>query len=74
VLTFEDFADAGERIDLGDGFVWTQAHDAREAEGKAAVVAAGALDIVESHFENDGGLDIALEAARRRKKANASSK
>ena len=63
VLRLEDFADAGECVDLSDGFVWTQAQDTRKAEGKAAVVAVGALNVVEGHLENDGGFDITLKTA-----------
>jgi hypothetical protein len=63
MLRVKNFADAGERVDLGDGFVWPQAHNAREAEREAAFVAIGALNVVEGDFEHDGGLDVALEAA-----------
>jgi len=63
VLGLEEFADTGQGIDFGDGFVWAQTHDAREAEGEAAIVAIGSLDVVEGHFEDDGGFDIALETA-----------
>src|ERR1700739_2925424 len=63
VLRIKNFLDAGERIDFGDGFVWAESHDAREAEGKAALVATRTLNIVEGNFEDDSGLDIALEAA-----------
>jgi hypothetical protein len=63
VLRVENFVDAGEGVDFGNGFVWAQAHDAGETEGETAFVAAGALNIVEGDFEDDGGLDVALEAA-----------
>ena len=63
MLRVENFADAGEGVDLGDGFVCAQAHDARKTEGKATCVAVGALNIVEGDFEHDSRLDVALEAA-----------
>jgi len=63
MLRVKNFADAGEGVDFGDGFVRAQAHDAGETEGKATFVAVGALNIVEGDFEHDGGLDVALEAA-----------
>jgi len=63
VLRIENFADAGEGVDFSDGLVWAEADDAREAQGEAAVVAVGALNIVEGDLEDDGGFDVALEAA-----------
>ncbi len=63
MLRLENFADAGERVDFGDGLVRAQAHDTRKTKSKAAVVALRALDIVEGDFEDDCGLDVALEPA-----------
>ena len=63
MLRVENLADPGERIDLGDGFVWAQTHYTRETQGKAAFVAIRTLNIVEGDLEDDGGLNVALEAA-----------
>src|SRR6266404_5469042 len=63
VLGVKDFADTRESIDVGDRLVRPQTQDSREAQGETAVVAFRALNIVKGDFQDDGGLDIALEPA-----------
>ena len=53
---------AGEGVDFGDRFVWTQADDAGESQGVAGVVALGALDVVEGNLDDDVWLDGAAVA------------
>src|SRR5450432_2259171 len=58
----EDFLDMLERVDFRDGFIGTKADDSREAEGEAAFVTIGVLNIIEGNFKDDGGFDLATES------------
>ena len=58
ILRGEDLLRALQGIDFRHGFIATQANDTWEAQRKAAIVAFGALDIVESHFHYHGWFDL----------------
>jgi hypothetical protein len=56
-LAGEEFGDGGKGVDARRRLVGPAADDTGEAEGVAAGVAAGLLDVVEGDFDDNEGLD-----------------
>src|SRR5579862_9918408 len=61
-LLFVQFADPLEGIDLIRRFIRAQAHDTGKAQRVTAAMPCGLLDIIESHFDDDVGLDRPAKA------------
>ena len=58
-LSSKNFTHARQRVDITDGLVVAQAHDSRETQGEAGVVAVGFLDVIEGDFHDDDRFDVA---------------
>src|SRR5438552_11688538 len=48
----EQAAGGGEGVNVGEGFVGADAHDAGEAHGQPALVTRAALDAIEGNFQD----------------------